>query len=48
MHDVSIEHEVVFAFSAHFSGLSRFHFAAVVGVVLVGDDLSTDKAALEV
>jgi hypothetical protein len=48
MDDITVLHNVFFALCTHFAGFSGFYFASRGNVVLVGDDLCPDKAALKV
>lgn len=48
VHDISILHDVVFAFRSHLAVLLGFNFAACCSIVFVGDYLCADVATLEI
>ena len=48
VHDISILHDVLFAFRSHLAVLLGFNFAACCSIVLVGDYLCADVATLEI
>ena len=48
MHDVAVGDDVVLAFEAKLAGIARAGFAAELDVIVIGDGLGADEAALEI
>ena len=48
MHDIAVLHYIVLAFDGNLARLAAFCFAAQGNIVVVFDNLCTDKATLEV
>ena len=48
MHHVAIGDLVLLAFEAELAGFARADFAAALDVIVVGDRLGADEAALEI
>ena len=48
MHHVAVGDDVVLAFEPQLAGVARAGFAAIGDVVVIGDGLGADEAALEI
>ena len=48
MHDVAVLHDIILAFEPHLAGIAGAGLTAAGHIILVGDRLGADEAALEI